>query len=165
MIIKSRLIFRYLFFITILFLIFYMAFVFFRTPPLKQDDFCYASVNNLTHTQFGTVKYTLHHKIKLFKNGKGFDNFHGKFFYQDKEYVISRTVNFSYTEAKHSPFYVVMINSTHVYSTDNIPEQLISRNITFLKEGVERNVSFQSLGNANILVSDSSGPSFICNYR
>lgn len=59
----------------------------------------------------------------------------------------------------------MIIKSKHIFFNENIPESVLSRYFTFLQESPVRYIGYESIGNHNLLISDSGDPSFICNYH
>lgn len=147
-----------LFFITIILI----ACIFFFSP--KRNKTCFANVAGRINSGGEVINYNLIHKISIYEDEKGYNNLRGEVHKGDKTYNISRTLNFSYKKTPSAGIYQYKIISKHIFSTDNIPENVLSRYFTFLQEGTVRYIGVESIGNHNLLISDSAGPSFICNY-
>ncbi|MBW4241058.1 hypothetical protein JRY02_20840 [Enterobacter roggenkampii] len=109
-------------------------------------------------------RYIIEHNVKFGTETEGYDNIRGHFFKESKQYNISRTLQFKLTVNESNTLLQYRIESIHKFSDDTMPDALTNKYMTFLAENVSRIINIQELGHSLLLISDTGGPSFICNY-
>ncbi|EOX3828168.1 hypothetical protein JRY02_20665 [Enterobacter roggenkampii] len=135
--------------------------VYYLNTPLSGKT-CTGQIAYRVSQTGGDPSYIIEHAIKFGTVTSGYDNIRGEFFKGMNKYKISRTLQFSLTSLESNTLLEYRIGSVHKFSDDTMPEELTNKYMTFLAANVSRMIHIQKLGHGLLLISDTGGPSFVC---
>lgn len=134
------------------------------SSPLPTNTPCIATVQHDLIYDNVAVEYLISHKIVTVSGNSGYDTLRGTFTANDKTYIIGRTIKFSHEKILFSNSHDFQIISIHKFPSDNLPEDIANRFLSYLKNGPSRFLHLDKTDHQHILISDTGGPSFICKH-
>ncbi|WP_406584986.1 FidL-like protein [Enterobacter bugandensis] len=150
-------------FVTICFLIL-LSYNLSVSSPLPTNNPCIATVKHDLIYDNISVNYVLSHKIVTVSGNSGYDTLRGTFTVNDKHYIVGRTIKFTHEKIFSSNSHDFQIVSTHKFPSDNLPDDIANRFLSYLKNGPSRFLHLDRTDQLHILISDTGGPSFICKH-
>lgn len=135
-----------------------------EVSPLPNNIPCVGTVNYDLVVNDTPVNYTLSHRIVTVSGTSGYDSIKGQFSVDGKSYNVGRTIKFEHHRIPFSNSHEYHVVSTHKSSSDNLPDTLSEKYLTYLNQDSPRFLHLDRIDNQHILISDTSGPSFLCRH-
>ncbi|OMQ23682.1 FidL-like protein [Serratia oryzae] len=135
-------------------------------PSKNQLDnkLCIATINYSLKENEHEFNYRITQRIRYTLNDKGYINIRGVAALNDEQYVIARTVNFSYRAVDNNHNYSSEITNVSKAGQDNLPDALASQYISYLLPGSSTFFRMEDINNHLTLITAPQGPLFICRY-
>lgn len=111
-----------------------------------------------------SYSYEIMHDIYLSNDGVGYLTLRGKLHVNDKDFTMSRTINFEYTPKKGG---WIKFKVIHVFKNaqDNTSKQLTKKYFPFFTEDSTGYFRADIIDNDKVLISGSTGNLFVCSKK
>ncbi|WP_072010811.1 MULTISPECIES: hypothetical protein [unclassified Serratia (in: enterobacteria)] len=148
--------------ITLIITIIALTLLTYKKTNSSENKLCTSTLKYSINDEGLNFSHVTHYRLFLAENGSGYVNLGGNVTYNNKNYIISRIINFTYKPINQEGDYSSKIDEVMKTGQDNIPDDLVNKFFIYTTLGVSNYFKVGRIDEHRMLISVSRGPFIVC---